>query len=311
MTHAKKNGPQSARSRLGLIAGAVFALFCAPARATVYTVAVSTDGPLSADSVVTSTPSGIVCPPTCSAAFSSGTVVTLGEVSASTVAFAAWSSDGENESNCNTNQPDCLVTVTATASTVTAHFDPTVDVSIAGNGIGVVTSTTGASCSSGGACSSGAPLRLVLPMGATVFLTESTGTATAFVGWTGGPGCGTASTCTFTLNGYEAVVATFTASGTVGVSSFTVTVTLPNAGGSVRSTPAGINCPGACSAAFVDGGTVSFSTRAAAGYRFAGWANGGCAGTSPCVVTSSSPLQGLGGPYSPAAFFYPSGGTNP
>ena len=45
-------------------------------------------------------------------------------------------------------------------------------------------------------------------------------------------------------------------------------------------------------------------------YYFAGWANGGCAKTAACVVTSTSPLQGLGGPYSPAAFFYPiSGGT--
>jgi hypothetical protein len=272
--------------------------FAAPARAANFTVTIATTGPVTPLSVITSTPSGIVCPGTCTASFVAGSTITLGEVNPSTVAFVGWN----NAPGCRTNNPTCSLLVVA-ASTVTANFDPILSLAFSGTGIGVVSSTGVVAYSS--AAAAGAGRSLVYPMGSTIVLNESTGTASSFTGWSGDGGCATASTCTITLNGYEQIIATFTATSTVGVSSFTIAVTIPNGGGTVTSTPAGINCPGvACSAPFVSGGSVSFTTAAAAGYRFAGWSNAGCSKNNKCVIVSTSPLQGLGGNFSPAAYFY-------
>jgi len=66
----------------------------------------------------------------------------------------------------------------------------------------------------------------------------------------------------------------------------TLTLTLRGSGtGSVASVPAGIACPGTCSALFNDGITVMLRATAAAGTTFREW-RGGCSGTAPtCTVT--------------------------
>jgi pimeloyl-ACP methyl ester carboxylesterase/sugar lactone lactonase YvrE len=66
----------------------------------------------------------------------------------------------------------------------------------------------------------------------------------------------------------------------------TLTVTL-NGGGTVMSSPAGISCPGTCSAAFSAGTIVNLSVSPAIGYAFTGW-SGACSGVGPCAVTMSS-----------------------
>lgn len=53
--------------------------------------------------------------------------------------------------------------------------------------------------------------------------------------------------------------------------------------GTVTSTPAGINCPGTCSASFA-GGTQLTLTASPSGGSFAGW-SGSCSGTGDCSVT--------------------------
>lgn len=287
------------------IVGAVLLfLGAAPARATTFTLSVSTSGPAGGDGVVTSTPGGIVCPPTCSASFTSGSTVTLGEVVDSTVAFSAWG--GAN--GCRTNLQTCNLTMSGN-KVVAAAFDPTVDVSIFGSGLGVVSSSAGVVCDRQTNCANSATVRYIYPKGSTVVLTESTGTASSFTGWTGDGGCNTASTCTITLNGYEHIIATFTALGTTGISSFTIRVVVPNGGGYVTSTPAGLDCGvsthTACAFGFSKGTSVKLATAAASGYRFAGWSQAGCSGhTTACVITSTSPLQGVGGIFSPWAYFY-------
>jgi phospholipase C len=61
----------------------------------------------------------------------------------------------------------------------------------------------------------------------------------------------------------------------------------PSGAGSITSSPAGINCPGTCSASFTKGTQVTLTAAAGAGYFFGGWA-GSCSGTSPCIVTMSA-----------------------
>lgn len=273
----------------------LFLLAAAPARAT-FTLNVSTAGPATPLAVVTSTPSGIVCPGACSASFVAGTTVTLGAVWPSTEAFVAWG----GPQGCRSNFPTCRVLMSGGAS-VTATFNPLLSLAFAGPGIGVVTST-GVNAAAAALYGSGAAQTFVYPTGATVVLHASTRTASSFSGWSGDPGCGAFSTCTVTMNGYEAIVATFTADG---VGPYPLAVTVPNGGGTVTSTPPGIlTGAGVFVSTFPANGVVHLATAAARGYRFGGWANGGCARLTPCVVQSTSPLQGLGGKDSPAAYFF-------
>jgi hypothetical protein len=78
----------------------------------------------------------------------------------------------------------------------------------------------------------------------------------------------------------------------------TLTVTIQDAGdapdatgwGRVTSRPAGIDCPGSCSAAFARGSSVELTVRPAAGYAFEQWAftnNGseGCQGSRDATCT--------------------------
>jgi hypothetical protein len=67
---------------------------------------------------------------------------------------------------------------------------------------------------------------------------------------------------------------------------YTLTVSKDGAGGgTVSSTPEGINCGTACQAGFTDGTAVTLTAAAAEGSTFAGWAGGGCGGTGACQVT--------------------------
>lgn len=271
-------------------------LVAARASATTYTLSISTAGPTS-PSLITSNPSGISCPPTCSHTYSSGTSVNLTNATASTMTFAGWGyADG-----CANNFPTCKVKMRAD-TTVTATYNPRLSlaISIAGSGLGSVTSGSGPIvCVSTGGCGGGAGQTYSFPRGTTIVLTETPSAGSSFVGWSGYGGCSTASTCTVTLNGYVAVVSTFSSAGP-----FTIAVKVRGRG-TVVSSPPGINCGRVCSAAFTSGTSISFTTAAAAGYYFAGWTNGGCIGQTPCAITAHSAQQGLGGGASPSAFFYP------
>lgn len=274
---------------------ALIAAIAAPARATTYTLTISTSGPVSASSTITSSPTGISCPGSCVGTFYSTTTVILTEVNPSTMSFTGWGAP------CNSNQSTCSL-ILPSNTVLTAAFSPHLDLSFSGIGIGNVAVSTGPACSNSGGCANGAVATYVYAKGTTIVLTESTGTASAFVGWSGDGGCSRASTCTVTLNGYEHIIATFTVTGSVFPMAVSV---IPTKGGYVTSSPAGIaTASGVYGSTFTANASVAFSTAAASGYRFAGWGNAGCAGLTPCVVVSTSPLQGLGGNFSPAAYFY-------
>jgi phospholipase C len=148
---------------------------------------------------VTSSPAGISCAPTCSANFNAGTQVTLTATPRTNSSFVAWGGA------CAGSNPTCLVTLTAN-SQVTATFNvnqtvPTLTVSLAGSGTGVVASNpAGINCPP--TCSAS------FNSGTSVTLTETPGTSSGFAGW-GGACSGFSSTCVLTLTANEQASATF------------------------------------------------------------------------------------------------------
>ncbi len=99
----------------------------------------------------------------------------------------------------------------------------------------------------------------------------------------------TTGTSTFTANGNGgAVVAGKAATITSGQTALHVAA---NAGGTVTSSPIGINCTntgGACDAPFALGAIVTLTTTASTGFSFSNWA-GDCSGAGACVLTMTSP----------------------
>jgi hypothetical protein len=77
----------------------------------------------------------------------------------------------------------------------------------------------------------------------------------------------------------RSVTATFT------LGQLTLTVSKAGTGGgTVTSSPAGIDCGGTCSAAYDFGTVVTLTPSAVTGSTFTGW-SGACTGTGSCVVT--------------------------
>jgi phospholipase C len=216
---------------------------------------------------VTSNPSGIDCPSSCSAPFASNTQVVLTAKPDPGSTFAGWSGEGCSGTNV------CKITITKVSS-VTATFttsSPTLHVTISGSGT-VTSSPSGISCP--GACSASFANNTV------VTLTASAGSGSEFSGWSGG-GCAGAGNCQVTINGAISVTATFSA-GTSAV----LTVTTSGAGtGTVTSSPSGISCPSSCSASFAIGTQVTLMATPTSGFNFAGWNGSGCSGVDTCVVT--------------------------
>lgn len=77
--------------------------------------------------------------------------------------------------------------------------------------------------------------------------------------------------------------------GNRGAGTFLVSVAISGAG-RVVSAPAGIDCPGTCSAAFPAGTGVNLAAAAAAPASFAGW-QGACTGMGPCAVAASATVS--------------------
>jgi hypothetical protein len=127
--------------------------------------------------------------------------------------------------------------------------------------------------------------------GSTITLTAKANSGNTFTGWSGA--CiGNAPTCAVTMNGESAVTATFTAAvgggggggGGGGVTGFKLTVA-KGSGGTVTSTPAGINCGNACSASYGAGNAVTLTASPPPGLAFLGW-SGACSGAAvTCTVT--------------------------
>lgn len=278
---------------------AVLFLMMTTSASATFTLNVSTLGPASA-SVVISSPAGINCGSSntaCSASFAAGSTVTLTELVDSTSSFAGWGGSG----GCSSNFTSCNVLMN-TGKSVTAKFNPTLFLSLSGNGGGFVTDATGTvNCGLTNGCASGATTKASYTSGTYVTLTASAATNSTFTGWSGA--CSGTGTCGLTVDSHKVAVATFTSAGP-----FVIAVSFGGIGkGRVTSSPPGINCSSTatfCSGSFAANTTITFTATPSTGSYFAGWANGGCPSTSTCIILSTSAQQALGGSQSPGAFFY-------
>jgi len=223
---------------------------------------------------VTSNPAGIDCGTTCSSAFDLGSMVTLSATPTMGSVFSGWSGGGCSGTGA------CTVTLSS-ATTVTATFTPlfyALTVSKAGTGSGTVTSVpAGVNC--GPDCSES------YAHGTMVVLNASPAAGSAFTGWAGA-GCSGTGACMVTMAAANAVTATFTAQP------YLVTVVRAGTGGgTVTSSPAGIDCGTDCSETVLGGSSLTLTASPAVGSSFTGWAGGGCSGTAPCTLTVTAAVN--------------------
>jgi hypothetical protein len=117
--------------------------------------------------------------------------------------------------------------------------------------------------------------------GAEVTLTANPAADSLFLGWSG-VDCAPGPSCVVTLSGPKNILAVFD----LAPPSTSLTVDVAGSGsGTVVSNPAGISCPGTCTADFAPGTEVSLSASAADGSTFTGWRGGDCPTEGGCTVT--------------------------
>lgn len=162
-------------------------------------------------------------------------------------------------------------TITATSGAVNATTTLTVmsklSVSRAGTGTGSVKSQDGAIV-----C--GVTCTALYASGTTVTLTPIPDLGSIFSGWIGD--CSGTGPCTVSTATSKSVVALFD------LKDFTASVSVTG-GGSVISSPAGIDCPGTCTAKFPAGTQLKLTAAPSPGFFFPGW-SGDCSGTAPCTL---------------------------
>jgi hypothetical protein len=163
------------------------------------------------------------------------------------------------------------------ATSITATFNVqrfTLAVVKAGAGGGTVTSTpAGISC--GTDCSE------PYDSGTTVTLTAAPAPGSLFGGWNGCT-AGSGASCTVAMSAARSVTATFN------VQFFTLTVSKTGlGGGTVTSTPAGINCGSACSASYAGETVVTLTASPNLLSGFTGWSGCDTVSGTTCTVRMS------------------------
>jgi cellulose 1,4-beta-cellobiosidase len=150
--------------------------------------------------------------------------------------------------------------------------------------LAVTKSGSGSGTVSGGAINCGATCSATFTAATTVTLTATAASGSSFAGWSGA--CtGTAATCAVSVNGAQAVGATFNTTG--GGTTYALNVSKAGTGAGTVS-GAGIDCGATCSATYSSGTTVTLSATAASGSTFTGW-SGACTGSSAtCSVSMTA-----------------------
>ncbi len=115
--------------------------------------------------------------------------------------------------------------------------------------------------------------------GTQVTLTANAASGSTFSGW--GGACSGTGSCVVTVNSSQSVTAAFSTNYALAVS------VIGSPGGTVTSSPAGIDCPGTCSASFAPGTQVTLTASATSGWNFGQW-SGACTGSGACVMMMTS-----------------------
>jgi len=169
--------------------------------------------------------------------------------------------------------PDSGYGIVNAFAAVNASIPPTfpLTVTLTGNGSGTVLSTPlGSDCP--GDCTQN-----YVP-GTTVTLTATPSFDSTFIGWTGA--CTGSGNCLVTMDQTHNVSAMFTL---LPQESLAVTL-VGSGGGSIVSTPVGIDCPTICTQGFLAGSQVTLTAAPDQNSTFDGWSEAGCAGTNPCTI---------------------------
>jgi hypothetical protein len=178
-------------------ARAVTATFANAALPSVYSLGVTKHG--TGTGIVASNPAGVNCGTTCSAIFTSGTVVTLEAMPDAGSTFAGWGGPCSGAVSCTVSLGQAQ-NVTATFSLQSA----TLTVSKIGMGTGTVSSSpAGINC--GSACNA------AFSGGTAVTLKATPSKRSVFAGWSGA--CTGTGSCTVTLTQSKSVTASFRRKG--------------------------------------------------------------------------------------------------
>jgi hypothetical protein len=176
---------------------------------------------------VTSSPAGLSCSPTCSAAafdFARGALVRLTPTPA-----VGWSFDGFSGACAG---PTCTVNASTVSAFVGASF------SIQSRWLNVTVAGTGSVSGSGFSCDPGAtPCAQAFDYGTTVPLTPTPAAGHRFIGWSAGCTGANPDTCRPLMTADRAVTATFRP-----IFGLEVSKTGNSNSGAITSSPAGINC---------------------------------------------------------------------
>jgi len=215
---------------------------------------------------VRSSPVGIDCGATCTAAFDRGTVVALIATPAAGLRFDGWS-------GACTGNAACRMTLGSDAQVFATFSAPPpppvhIEVSFPGSGSGRVFATPALlDCS--GTCSA------AIPSGTTLTLTATPRFGSRFTGWS--RGCSGTDACTlFAANNDLQVTATFEKLPThqVGLA----IGWNGSAAGRVVSDPPGIDCGSSCTGTFPEGTQITLTATPDSRSRFWSWSQG-CGGT--------------------------------
>jgi hypothetical protein len=231
---------------------------------------------------VTSDAGLIDCGSVCQDRFREGTIVALTATAGTSSFFNGW--DGACQAFGNNAQ--CTVTLNQVKA-VTANFTKIPDYSIAVtlDGMGLVTSDPiGISC--GGDCVKAYQQNTV------VTLTVVPAPGWRWVKWIGDANCGTATTCSLTVNGMKSITAQL-----MQIPTYRLTVATAGDGGGGRVTSdatgigTGIDCGSVCYDSYQEGTVVKLTVTTNSGYTWEGW--GGdldvpCGTNLTCTVTMNA-----------------------
>ncbi len=240
---------------------------------------------------VLSSPNGIECPKkACKANFLEKAIVTLTAIPEAGSSFVSWN----GLAGCKDSILTCDVTMDV-AQSGKITFDttpiPTFALTITKVGLGTISSVpAGIDC--GTTCSNSFDQNTV------VTLTATPASGSSFTGWSGA--CTGTGTCSITMDAVKTVSANFD----VLPATYALYLHLGGPGGSVSSSPAGIDCGGlsgvTCGYSFNQNTVVTLTATPKENWRFTGWSQA-CTGIGTCVVTMDA-VKDLTASFEPIVF---------